>query len=448
MSNMKKIDFTKNDFIKNVFTMTSGTVIGYGINTVSLLIISRIYTKTVLGAYDLMVSSASIFITIMMLSLTLVVMLPEEDYEANAICKIMLISNVLGIFIIGSVLLLGYPKIQIFEIDINYKVGIVFFLVYMLTYNVQAIYYSYLNRKKCYRQLFWNPIITATVNSVVSIALSRFGTMGYLFGTISSYIISTCAMAFFVSPFAGKHDIAFLWKILKKYRNYPIVQLPANFVELLALQLPIQFFGHVYSTEILGGYSMACKLLSMPVSLLATPINRVYYRTLIDKIKTNDGIGSYIYKMIKNNLLLISLPISIMMIWGTEIIGFILGREWSVCGEYIAIIGFMYILKFCTTCTGGTFVATNNTKVSLQYAILTLAQYGLCFGICYILKLNYKFVMSIYTINVVVNTFICIALTMKCIGEKTKSIFIFLIRYLIINALVVYGIRWLKGEMF
>ena len=56
--------------------------------------------------------------------------------------------------------------------------------------------------------------------------------------------------------------------------------------------------------------------------------------------------------------------------------------------------------------------------------------------------------MSIYTINVVVNTFICIALTMKCIGEKTKSIFIFLIRYLIINALVVYGIRWLKGEMF
>lgn len=39
----------------------------------------------------------------------------------------MLISNVLGIFIIGSVLLLGYPKIQIFEIDINYKVGIVFF---------------------------------------------------------------------------------------------------------------------------------------------------------------------------------------------------------------------------------------------------------------------------------------------------------------------------------
>ena len=107
-----------------------------------------------------------------------------------------------------------------------------------------------------------------------------------------------------------------------------------------------------------------------------------------------------------------------------------------------------YVLKFCTTCTGGTFVATNNTKVSLQYAILTLAQYGLCFGICYILKLNYKFVMSIYTINVVVNTFICIALTMKCIGEKTKSIFIFLIRYLIINALVVYGIRWLKGEMF
>lgn len=91
----------------------------------------------------------------------------------------------------------------------------------MLTYNVQAIYYSYLNRKKCYRQLFWNPIITATVNSAVSIALSRFGTIGYLFGTISSYIISTCAMAFFVSPFAGKHDIAFLWKILK---NIEIIQ--------------------------------------------------------------------------------------------------------------------------------------------------------------------------------------------------------------------------------
>ena len=65
------IDILKSDFIKNIATLISGNIIGYGINLITLPIISRVYTQSELGGYDLIVSSAGIFLTILQLSLIL-----------------------------------------------------------------------------------------------------------------------------------------------------------------------------------------------------------------------------------------------------------------------------------------------------------------------------------------------------------------------------------------
>ena len=60
----KIIERIKNsDFIKNIITLASGNIIGYGINLLVLPIISRLYSQSALGGYDLIVSTASIFLT-------------------------------------------------------------------------------------------------------------------------------------------------------------------------------------------------------------------------------------------------------------------------------------------------------------------------------------------------------------------------------------------------
>ena len=83
-------NITGSEFIKNIMMLITGNIIGYGINLITLPIISRIYTQSELGEYELILSSAGIFLAILQLSMMLVIMIPEEEHEAVIISKIIL----------------------------------------------------------------------------------------------------------------------------------------------------------------------------------------------------------------------------------------------------------------------------------------------------------------------------------------------------------------------
>ena len=432
----------KNSILKNIVTLISGNVVGYIINFITLPIISRVYSKSELGGYDLIISSASVFITLFMLALTMVIMIPEDDYEANGICKIILLSNILGIIITATFLLLIKDYFLLFRINFPYYKALMLFFIYIFTFNIQTIYYSYLNRKGFYRLMFWHPIIVAMFNSLISIILGiiKWGTVGYLLGTISGNVIVTIVMSLFVNPFKYKHNLEVLIDYLKKYIKYPLIQLPANFVEYFALQLPIQFFGREYGVEMLGGYTMACKLLSMPVSFIGVPVNHVYYKELVEKRKKNEQSDKFVTDIIKTNFIFIMIPISILMIWGTQIVGVFLGKEWVESGIYISIIGFAYVIKFCTQCVSGTFIATNKINISMMYALGTLAQYALFFSISHFFKWNYSVVMIGHTINTFLNGLICLELTNMSVGGKLFRTTKIVLWYSLLSALIIYGL--------
>ena len=101
----KKILYIKSsDFIKNIATLLSGNILGYGINLVLLPIISRIYTQSALGEYDLLISSANIVLPILQLSLLLVIMIPSDEMVAKIICRIILYFTLIGSAIICCIL--------------------------------------------------------------------------------------------------------------------------------------------------------------------------------------------------------------------------------------------------------------------------------------------------------------------------------------------------------
>ncbi len=431
----------ESDFVKNIVTLASGAVIGYGINTITLPLISRIYARSDIGSYDLVTSSASIIITVLCMALTLVIMIPADEREAVRICKIIWYANITGTVII-VVILFGISRYyQLFVLNIRYEVGILLFAVYILTYNLQVIFYSFTNRKMRYRVLFWNPIVMAGVNAGVSLILGLLGlgTVGYLIGTILSHILGILHMRLFVNPFSGHDGPSQLWHTLKKYKAYPLVQLPANLISSFALQLPIQFLGRIYDPGTLGGYTMACKLLSMPIAVLATPINRVYYRTLVDKVLSGQDTGDFAFAVIKNNIKTGILPVGVLMVFGDFITSMFLGDEWRVSGRYILILGLMYILNFSASCVSGTFVAVNQQKAAFLYSLVTLCQYALCFMSAYYLELDIIGTIIMYTASVIINQVILLSLYMYYTGYAVRKFLFFIVRYLLASALIIYG---------
>ncbi len=443
-------NITGSDFIKNIVMLISGNIIGYGINLITLPIISRIYTQNELGEYELILSSAGIFLAILQLSMMLVIMIPEEEHEAIIISKIICYFTLFGSILIVAVLLSLASNIQFFHVNISYRVGVILFGFYLFFYNLQNIYYSFTNRKKMYSVLFWNPILMAAVNGLFSIIFGFLngGSIGYLIGTITSYVFAILHMKRYVHPFADSVSMHEIKKVLAEYREYPLIQLPAALVSTIALQIPAQFLGRIFSAAVLSGYTMACKILTVPVSLLAAPVNRVYYRTLVEKLEKREKAGEFAFSLIKHNILLAIIPIGLLMIFGDRILSIFLGRAWGVSGTYILIMGMMYLLKYCSACMSGTFVAAGKQRVSLFFSVFNLILYGLWGIMVFNIQIGVIKAIILYTIFASIQEIVNLILCMYCLRYSIIECLKFFLNYIMGSTIIIYLLygfrRWIE----
>lgn len=439
----KYIDKLKStEIVKNIIVLVSGVVIGYGINMILLPIVSRVYSPEVLGEYDLITSNGNIIATLVCLALVVAIMTPRKDEEAIRICKLIRVSSILFTAITFLILLVAAKQIKIFDVKMNYVFALLLLSLYVILFNEQNIFYAYTNRKKKYKVLFWNPIFSALINSGGSIILGLLwgGTISYMAGTLLSYLACILHMRANVNPYEGKINLQELKQTLNRYKVYPKVQLPANMVSIVSGQLPIQFLGHVFGTAALGGYTMACKILSIPVTLLATPINRVYYKEAAEKYSKGEQIGSFCFDMIEKNIKIAIIPIGILIIAGQKIVPFFLGKDWEIAGIYISALGMLYLLKYCSSCVSGTFVIIEKQSVALICSICSLVMYICSFIIASILNLNVVQTIVLYAIfdglYNLLNLFLCVFYT----GYSMKNYFVFLLKYIVGSMFFIYAV--------
>ena len=430
-----------NDFVKNVATLLSGNLIAAAVNAIGTPVLSRLISPGQMGEYDMIISSSSILLVVLQLALMLVIMVPKDERESVRICKIILCSSFAGSLLVLLVLACASPWYRLFDTELNYYLAVALMCAYIILFNTESIYYSFVNRQKLYRILFYTPIVLSTSNILISMFLliAGGGTLGYLFGTLTSQAIASGFMAHFVNPFKGRDSVSSLWQTIKKYKDYPLIQLPANLINSVSSQLPTQVLGRIFGYAMLGGYTMATRLLSIPINLLATPINKVYYRELVEKVRNNDKPGELAYSVIKNNFRIAILPIGILVVFGDLIASVLLGEEWRVSGIYITILGFLYLFDFCTACTAGTFVATGNQKISIKYAICTVVQIALTFLAAYVLSFDVTMTVILYTASMGINKICLLLLTMHVTGFPKGRMIAFLFKWVGLSAIIIYS---------
>lgn len=434
--------FKRTDIVKNIAILVSGTIAGYFINFVLLPLISRVYSPMEIGEYDLIISTGTFVLDAIGLGLLIAIMLPKENKKAKNICSIMLVSNLFFLVLLGILFGGVFRKYELYHVSFNYLLSLFLLGTYLLTYNVQNIYYSFINREKNYKILFWNPILSAIANNAFSIlfGLLGWGTAGYLLGTILSYILCIIYMSRQVCPFRRRLSISELKQTLIQYKEIPLIQLPANIISTISTVIPIQFFGRIFGTEMLGGYSMACKILSAPIALLATPVNRVIYRSIIEKKNANQNVGEFCFQVIEKNIKIAVFPIAVLIIGGKYIVAFVLGPQWENVSFYLSVLGFLYLLTFCSGCLSGTFVALGRQKISLLLSFIAILKCVITFGIIQIFHLPIEIAIVLYAVSEslyhIFNLYLCVIVT----HFSKRKFGIFIIKYILGSSVIVYGL--------
>ena len=362
------------EFLRNVFTLISGTAIAQIIPIALQLILRRIYSPDVFGAFAVYISVVGILVVISTLRYEMAVVLPKDDKDATNIVGLsFLISVFVNIVFLILIIFLKDFIIKLLNFPVEYSYWLYFMpLSTLLLSSYHAINY-WLIRKKAFKASSINKMSRRSIEGVFQLSLGilrkPFGlAIGDFFGNLANIISGLIQLRKSSFRFSNI-NWATIKYVAKRYIEFPKYQAIPYLLNTISLLFPIFIINRIYSEEITGYYDLSRMVLALPLALISMSISQVLFQKLTEKKNKRLPVLKNILNTSKILALLTIPAIIILYFFGTEIFGFLFGKEWGVSGEYTSILVFSYSLKFVVSPISIVFPALEKIKIASIWQI-------------------------------------------------------------------------------
>jgi len=270
--------FFKNDFVKNVVTLMTGTTIAQAIPIAITPILTRLYTPEDFGVLALFMSVTAVLGVVSNAKFEQAIMLPKTEREAlNIVYLSVLISSVFSALLLVTVLifksqiasLLGESKIE------NWLFFIPIAVLFIGLFNSLKIYNI---RVKKFKQVSVAMVTKSSGLAITQLGIGfvKSGAFGLIIGQLVSYVAGNLQLLKTIlkdNLFKNTFDKKSIKLSIKKYNRFPKYTLPGSLLNSLTLNSINFLIAAVYTTSILGFFSLARRLLSLPSMVIGGSIS-------------------------------------------------------------------------------------------------------------------------------------------------------------------------------
>lgn len=364
-------------FFSNVLKLVSGSIIAQILGILLIPIITRIYSPDDFGVYQLFLSISGILVAFSCLSYQLSIMLPKEDEDsANlvALCFILvtIISIVSGsFFIIFSdwiAQILNTPEISYYLIYLPLIVflnGIFLGMSYWIT------------RRKRFGINATAQIVNSFSSKVVQIAVGLYSasSTGLIAGSIVSGIASLVVLFKQFRedlPLFKKVALKNIRSLAIRYKRFPLFTSWSTGANTVSTQVAPLLLAYYFTPEVVGYYAIASMVVFLPMGIIGSATSQVFFQKACDE-KNQTGSVTNIVREIQPRLISIGMfPMFILMIMGADLFSFVLGSQWSVSGQYAAILAPWLLFVFIASPLTTIFAVLEKQTLDLTFNILIL----------------------------------------------------------------------------
>jgi O-antigen/teichoic acid export membrane protein len=170
------------------------------------------------------------------------------------------------------------------------------------------------------------------------------------------------------------YDGKFVWQArnwsviresLKKYRNFPFYKAPYSFVANASSQLVFVILRIFSTLNVVGFYSMAARAVYLPVTLIASSMNDVFYEKAATELKQG-RLESFVTRLLRIQVVLAA-PWLVLTAFDAKLVfGFVLGPKWVPAASYAAVLASASFLYFLTSWLDRLFDIRGHQKLSLM----------------------------------------------------------------------------------
>ncbi len=356
----------------------SGSMLAQIIGFAALYFLGRLYSPDDFGELEIFLKLSGVLIAIAGLRYEMAIVVENDKIEAINLSKLTLLLN-LCFAVLTFVILLFFKDEIASLLNINKPNFLLFVpLIVWLTSSTETLI-LFRNRERQYKKITSNRVISSL--SSTSYKLGHYFTplkfngliAGHILGQILAFAHIAQKIPFRITQFKADH----LFKLAKKYRQFPFFSSPAALLNILAVSMPVFLISAYSGTEDTGYFANAYKLTYLPMSMLAMALGQVFFER-IARLKENKEQAAQLSHKLFNLLFAIGvIPSIILLVWGDSIAPFLLGDQWHEAGIYIQITILFYFTMFLTSTFSSAFETYGKLKVQLVYNAVFLVSTSL-----------------------------------------------------------------------
>lgn len=345
-------ELRKTPMFNSLLILVSGTGIAQIFPIISAPIVARLYEPEDFGTYAIFYSLVTVFTGFSFLEYNnIVIIAPNNQKAYEGMILSTLITFTINFFLFLLIILM--PKtflVELFGKEMVPFLWVVPITVFFNTMNL--LFYTWFLRKGNYKLLSKNKIILAVCAVVLQIGIGflYIGTTGFIVANLISILISLVLLMYsFKINEEFEPDpvnIDSLKLIAYEYRKFALVSVWGNTLNIFTLQIPQFLLNKFFGSQVLGQYSLAQRMISLPLGFVSSAIQDVFRQGAAEE-EVEKGNCKYTYL----NTLKIGSIVAIILLFScltfvAPLFVFVFGAKWSDAGVYVKVLSLLFAIRF------------------------------------------------------------------------------------------------------
>lgn len=313
-------------------------------------LLSRLYTPEDFGLLAIYASILTLFSVVASMRYELAIPLPEDDQTAVNIVFLCLLI-VLGVTVLSSLMVICWGD----EIAIVLGVPVLASYFWLLPLGVLLIgTYQVFNfwaiRTKEFGTIAKVKIFQSATTVGVQILGFNLGAVSLLLGQVFGQGLGSTALG---KSALGKPELRKVtWQGMKaaadRYKEFPQFSTWAGFLNAAGSQIPPLLFAGLFGVASAGLYSLANRVIAMPMTVLGQAVSNVFLSEAAERFRQNTLV-ELLRTIHRKLVLLIVGPVLILILFGSEVFGFVFGAQWEVAGTISSWLSLWIFFSFTTS---------------------------------------------------------------------------------------------------
>jgi lipopolysaccharide exporter len=380
---------SRSEFLTNAFKLIGGTAVGQLLTLLVSPVLSRLYSPADFGTFALYTTIISLMMVVGAFRYDLAIVMARNRREALHVLGLAFLFLV-GVSLVSLVVVLGLQGPIGAYMDLGHAGWLVFLLpLAILSAGGYQNLSHWANRAKDYRALAFSRIAQSSTSAGVAVLVGLlFSTgmgliLGHLSGSLVGFGLIARQSAAVLRKAPQQISSRRLRHTLVKFRDFPLYSLPNAFLNNLSLNLPVFLISSFFTGPLTGQYSLAVRVLNIPMAVIGAGIGQVFYQKLSDTYHRKGDCRRLVTQTWSSLFVVGVGPMVLVLLFGPHLFRLVFGPEWTGAGEMAAILALPLFISFCSAPTSIAFTVFRIQHLSFIFGFLSVLLRPLAFYLGY-----------------------------------------------------------------